>query len=91
MMEHGEIQRRTKSPFSGEHNHRSQIAKAAETSLEKSISSPDVEPIENMSLSSSMDTPMANGPGSQAIVALANSGSGQQPKVQTAFIHKLYK
>lgn len=51
--------------------------------------SPDIEPIENMSLSSSMDTHMSNAPPGPQQQSLG-TGAVQQPKVQTAFIHKLY-
>lgn len=56
-------------------------------------SSPDIEPIEKMSLSSNMDTHMLNAPvvsQPMQVNPLGNATSVQQPKVQTAFIHKLY-
>lgn len=58
-------------------------------SKQESASSPEIEAIENMSLATSNDTPMGN-TAPPAGVGLGGTGI-QQPKVQTAFIHKLYK
>ncbi|RPB16903.1 hypothetical protein P167DRAFT_479980 [Morchella conica CCBAS932] len=43
-----------------------------------------------MTLSGPMDTPMGNTPNSGPGMALGGAAGIQQPKVQTAFIHKLY-
>ncbi|PWW75503.1 hypothetical protein C7212DRAFT_352380 [Tuber magnatum] len=44
-----------------------------------------------MPMSASMDTPMGNAPNSGSGLGLGGAAGGvQQPKVQTAFIHKLY-
>ena len=58
-------------------------------SKQESTSSPEIEAIENMSLTANTDTPMGN-TGPPPGVGLGGA-SIQQPKVQTAFIHKLYK
>ena len=50
--------------------------------------SPEIEVIENMNLATNADTQMGNAPPSASV---SITGSIQQPKVQTAFIHKLYK
>lgn len=57
-------------------------------SKQENTSSPEIEAIENMSLTANTDTPMGN-TGPPAGVGLGGAGI-QQPKVQTAFIHKLY-
>ena len=49
--------------------------------------SPEIEAIENMNHATNADTQMSNAASTSASIA----GSIQQPKVQTAFIHKLYK
>jgi hypothetical protein len=94
MMEQRQTDART--PFSNDASNQAQLAQAIGIKSENPRSSPETEPIENMSLSATMDTQMVNAPPvtlaqpSQAI-PLGNAPGVQQPKVQTAFIHKLYK
>lgn len=57
-------------------------------SKKENTSSPEIEAIENMSLTNT-DTPMGN-TAPPAGGGLGGTSSIQQPKVQTAFIHKLY-
>jgi len=92
MMEQSPITSRI--PFSGEAGNQVRPLSSSEPKGGlHSRSSPEIEPIENMSLSGTMDAQMVNappGPQHQQSVSLGNSAV-QQPKVQTAFIHKLYK
>lgn len=90
-MEQNDPNPSTRITFAGEKAHRVQPLNTAEVELDNSDnpgSHLDAEPV--VVLSSSVDTHMANAPGAQS-VSLGNSGTVQQPKVQTAFIHKLYK
>lgn len=72
-----------RTPFSGEVGQQ-----IPPLNTESKTSSPEME---GMSLSNSMDTPMGNAPNSGSGLGLGGVGGVQQPKVQTAFIHKLYK
>lgn len=101
MMEQSQTNSRT--PFSGEPGNQVRpLASTTEATVvepPKQRSSPETGPIENMSLSATMDTHMANVPSGpqqqpqhqQQSMSLGGSSGVQQPKVQTAFIHKLYK
>jgi hypothetical protein len=90
-----QTQTNSRTPFSGEPGNALRPLSTQEPKAGNQRSSPEIEPIENMSLST-MDTHMANAPPGptpqQQSLSLGNStGVQQQPKVQTAFIHKLYK
>lgn len=90
MMEIGEANFRT--PFSGEQVR--QVQPLSDAKREHDIrSSPDVEPIENMSITTTTTTTETQVPNVNQTsgVTLGGAASVQQPKVQTAFIHKLYK
>jgi hypothetical protein len=87
-------QTNSRTPFSGEPGNQVRPLSSSESKAGNPRSSPEIEPIENMSLSSALDTHMVNtppGPQQQQSLSLGNASSVQQPKVQTAFIHKLYK
>lgn len=76
-----------RTPFSGEAGQQIPPLNTSESKT-GNTSSPEME---GMSLSNSMDTPMGNAPNSGSGLGLGGAGGIQQPKVQTAFIHKLYK
>lgn len=76
-----------RTPFSGEAGQQIPPLNTSESKT-GNTSSPEME---GMSLSNSMDTPMGNAPNSGSGLGLGGAGGVQQPKVQTAFIHKLYK
>ena len=57
-------------------------------SKQENTGSPEIEAVENMNLATNTDTQMSN---AAPPVSVSIAGSIQQPKVQTAFIHKLYK
>ncbi|KAL7276928.1 Flocculation suppression protein [Rhizina undulata] len=85
-MEQGEANSRT--PFSAEPGQQVQPL-PSDTKIDNT-SSPEMEPIESMPLATAMDTPMGNAPGPVSGLGLGGASGVQQPKVQTAFIHKLY-
>jgi len=77
-----------RNPFSGEPGQPAQSLSEPKTD---NTSSPEMDSVEGMSMSASMDTPMGNAPNSGSGLGLGGAAGGvQQPKVQTAFIHKLY-
>ncbi|KAL0633503.1 Flocculation suppression protein [Maublancomyces gigas] len=75
-----------RTPFSGEAGQQIPPLNTSESKT-GNTSSPEME---GMSLLNSMDTPMGNAPNSGSGLGLGGAGGVQQPKVQTAFIHKLY-
>ncbi|TGZ77474.1 hypothetical protein EX30DRAFT_366711 [Ascodesmis nigricans] len=83
------LETNSRTPFSAEPGRTVPPLSATERKTDTLRSSPDIEPIENMSLSSSNDTPMT-GTAPPPAISLSAPGAVQQPKVQTAFIHKLY-
>lgn len=76
-----------RTPFSGEAGQQIPLLNTADSKNENT-SSPEMD---GMTLSGPMDTPMGNTPNSGPGMALGGAAGIQQPKVQTAFIHKLYK
>jgi len=88
-MEQPQQHTESRNPFSGEPGQPAQSLSEPKTD---NTSSPEMDPVEGMSMSASMDTPMGNAPNSGPGLGLGGAAGGvQQPKVQTAFIHKLYK
>lgn len=87
-MDQQQRQSEPRNPFSGEP---SQQALPLQEQKTDHTSSPEMDSVEGMSLSTPMDQSLGNSHNSGPGLGLGGVGGVQQPKVQTAFIHKLYK